>query len=228
MKNIISIITVLFCCVKIGYTQSSGVGSQYATNSTTMAALEAGSPATLPDIKYHLTAKPWKALNTPRSAYLSNLESMVRQFAKFQDASGAIIDPYSHSDTQSEQPYANAVATLISAGRAMDLLRSGVAAMNKATARLAIPGLHGEFYLAPLASAIPLYAPHVSSSQIETWKKRMAKPIEEVIEGHTHNWRTYAMKGQWLRAKNGYVNKAAAVSWLENSWITTQKKTINW
>lgn len=93
----------------------------------------------------------------------------------------------------------------------MDLLDKGVAAMISATADIAggsssIPDNHGEFFLAPLASAIPLYAPHVSVSQLQTWKNRMAKPIEEIIKGYSHNWRTYAMKGEWDRAKNGYVN----------------------
>lgn len=190
----------------------------------------AGPPPMLPDIQYHLTARPWQPLNITRDAYLDQVEGTVRQVAKFQSVSGAFIDPYSHREVQYSTPYfANAVGTLISAGRAMDLLDEGVAAMNSATTDVsrgasAIPDNHGEFFLAPLASAIPLYAAHVSAAQLQTWKSRMAKPVEDILRGRTHNWRTYAMKGEWLRAKNGYVSKGEAISWLESSWIGTQKE----
>jgi hypothetical protein len=192
----------------------------------------AGAPATLPDVKYHLTARPWKPLNIPRSAYLDRVEGVVRECVKLQNSSGAIIDPYAHREIQYATPYfAHAVGTLVSAGRARDLLSAGVAAMNRATADVAggassIPDDHGEFFLAPLAGAIPLYAPHVSASQLSTWKTRMGKPIGDVLRGRTHNWRTYAMKGEWCRARNGYVNKAAAVSWVEDSWSGTQRSRL--
>src|SRR5205085_7765215 len=103
-----------------------------------------------------------------------------------------------------------------------------VAAMNLATSYVAagassIPDDHGEFFLSPLAKAIPLYSLFVSASQTKTWINRMAKPISAIIRGRTHNWRTYAMKGEWLRAKNGYVNKDSAVKWLDNSWLDNQR-----
>ena len=193
----------------------------------------AGAPSSLPEVKYHLTARPWQALNTPREAYLDRVEAVVRASVKFQSASGAITDPYANREVQYATPYfAHAVGALLSAGRAMDLLPAGVAAMNSATADVAggrgsIPDNHGEFFLAPLASAIPLYAPHVSASQMDTWKTRMGRPVEDVLGGFTHNWRTYAMKGEWLRAKNGYVNRTATVNWLEDSWASTQRSRLS-
>ena len=85
----------------------------------------------MPDIKYHLTARPWHALNISRSEYLTKVERVVRAIAKFQDSTGAIIDPYAYREVQYSTPFfANAVATLISAGRATDMLPNGVAAMN--------------------------------------------------------------------------------------------------
>ncbi|MCJ8167489.1 malectin domain-containing carbohydrate-binding protein [Pontibacter sp. E15-1] len=192
----------------------------------------AGAPSSLPEVKYHLTARPWQPLNISREAYLDRVEGIVRASVKFQNSKGAVIDPYSHSEIQYATPYfAYAVGTLLSAGRAMDLLAAGVAAMNSATADVAggsksIPDNHGEFFLAPLASAIPLYASHVSTSQLLAWKKRMEMPVEAILRGPTHNWRTYAMKGEWYRAKNGFINKAAGVGWVERNWESTQKSRL--
>lgn len=215
-KAFIRILSVLLSLLAINFTNKP-----YAQ--------EKGVPSVLPDVKYHLTARAWKALNISRNAYLDKVEGTVQEVAKFQDLSGAIIDPYANIEVQYATPYfANAVATLISAGRSADLLAKGVSAMNKATKDVAegawsVPDNHGEFFLAPLASAIPLYTPFVSASQVQTWKNRMAKPIDGIIRGNIKNWRTYAMKGEWYRAKNGYVNKDSAIAWIESSWINTQR-----
>lgn len=192
-------------------------------------AQEALNPSYFPDIRFHLTARPWESLNTPRAKYLDKVEEIARQIVKYQNLSGAIIDPYSKTEVQYSTPYfANAVGTLISSGRALDLLVNGIAAMNSATQNIAfgsdsIPDNHGEFFLAPLASAVPLYTLHVTADVISLWQKRLEKPIEDIIRNRDHNWRTYAMKGEWLRAKNGYVDKASAISWIEDSWKSSQK-----
>ncbi|GAA4430527.1 hypothetical protein GCM10023188_17260 [Pontibacter saemangeumensis] len=157
------------------------------------------------------------------------MEGVVREVAKFQNQRGAIIDPYRRSEVQYTTPYfAYAVGTLISAGRGEDLLDAGIAAMNSATGKVAkgsagIPDNHGEFFLAPLAAAIPLYSNHVPEKVLEIWKARLQKSVKLVLRGYTHNWRTYAMKGEWYRAMNGYVDKATAVEWLEESWMSSQK-----
>jgi hypothetical protein len=232
MKQLILNIAIISCCFRTGYAQTAKSDFSLRSNNLVIAALEAASPSALPNIQYHLTARPWHALNISRDVYLSKVEGIVREIAKYQNSSGAIIDPYAHREVQYSTPYfANAVGTLLSAGRAKDLLSVGVSAMNHATAdvaagSLSIPDNHGEFFIAALASAIPLYTPYVSATQLQTWKTRMAKPIAAVISGRTNNWRTYAVKGEWLRAKNGYVNKVTAVSWIESSWITTQKSRL--
>src|SRR5271169_1809413 len=84
---------------------------------------------------YHLTARPWKPLGTPRERYLDAIEGDCRFTAKHQDASGAVIDPFLKREHQYATPYfAHAVGTLVEAGRAKDLLPSGVKAMEHATA----------------------------------------------------------------------------------------------
>lgn len=229
MKQFLFLIIVSVFDFQITYAQSGIPDTPFIINSTVAILSESGSSSTLPDVKYHLTARPWQALNISRNEYLNKVEGVVREIAKLQNSGGAIIDPYADRELQYSTPYfAYAVGTLLSAGKAIDLLSKGVAAMNSATADVAagksyIPDNHGEFFLAPLSSAILLYTPFVTSSQLTMWKERMAQPVANVIQGLTHNWRTYAMKGEWYRAKNGYVNKATALTWLENSWITTQK-----
>ncbi|WP_018615328.1 Ig-like domain-containing protein [Segetibacter koreensis] len=229
MKNSILFITIIFSSLKLCYTQPTALNSSLKSNEFTIVTSEAASPSSLPNVNYHLTARAWKALNISRDAYLTKVEGVVREIAKLQNSSGAIIDSYAHRETQYSTPYfAYAVGALISTGRAVDLLSAGVAAMNSATSDLAggtasVPDGHGEFFIAPLSSAITFYAPHVSAAQLQIWKTRMAKPIAGILSARTQNWRTYAMKGEWSRAVNGYVNKDTAINWIENSWINTQR-----
>ena len=205
----------------------------FLLNQNPSVAQQAYIQSNLPNIKYHLTAKPWQPLNISRETYLDNVEAIAREISKFQNTKGEIIDPYSKSEIQYSTPYfAFSVGTLLSAGRAKDLLPKGIAAMNCATADVAagaasIPDDHGEFFLAPLANAIPLYTPFVSEAQLQLWSNRMANPIENIIKGHVHNWRTYAMKGEWYRAKYGLINKTKAINWIEDSWINTQKRRLS-
>lgn len=232
MKYFALTVLAIVCLIKSSSAQMAAPDLSLASSNIGIAALEEGSPSSLPNIQYHLTARPWHALNISKDTYLSKIEGIVRAIAKFQNSNGAIIDPYAHREIQYATPYfANAIGTLLSAGRAKDLLNAGVLAMNHSTADVAagsssIPDNHGEFFLPALAGAIPLYAPFISATQLQTWKTRMGNPVAEVIRGRPHNWRTYAMKGEWLRAKNGYVNKVTALSWIENSWITTQRERL--
>jgi hypothetical protein len=190
------------------------------------------APATLPDVPFHLTARPWQALNTPRDAYLDRIEGVVRYEAGFQNANGAIIDPVANKEWQYATPYfANALGVLMSAGRAQDLLSKGVAAMNNSTSQMAsgngaIPQSHGNFFIAPMADSLTLYAPFVPASQITTWRGRMTLPIGQLMLTFTHNWRTYAMKGEWYRARQGLVTTATATSYIEDSWINTQRNRL--
>ena len=186
-------------------------------------------PSHLPEIRYHLTARPWQPLNVPGDQYLDRIEGVVRYEATLQNAGGAIIDPVKNQEWQYATPYyANALGALLSAGRAQDLLNSGVAAMNSASSQMAqgnaaIPQQHGNFFVAPMADALSLYAPFVAASQITTWRNRMMRPIGEITKTDPHNWRTYAMKGEWYRARAGLVSTSTATSYIEDSYATTQR-----
>ena len=124
--------------------------------------------------------------------------------------------------------FAHAVGTLLSAGRAKDLLPNGVRAMEHATrnfgdGRDAIPDQHGEFFIAALTEALELYSKQAPASQLEEWRKRMARPRGEVIRGSVNNWETYAMKGDWLRALAGMADRAEVVRYIERAWTARQR-----
>jgi len=193
-------------------------------------------PEQLPEISFHLTAAPWQPLNTPAETYLDDIEGICRVARQHQNAQGAIIDPYLNREHQYSTPYyAHAIGTLLSAGRAADLKTSGIMAMEHATQGFAggsenIPDAHGEFFVAALTGALDLYKDHVPESQWLQWKVRLQTPLSSVMRnftGRLNNWRTYAMKGEWMRARAGHVNEDSAVAFIEKAWKKrTQRERI--
>jgi len=193
-------------------------------------------PECLPQVPYHLTARPWRPLDIPPDAYLDVIEQLCHFSARYQEQGGAIIDPLLKREHQYATPYfAFAVGALLHAGRGHDLLQSGVRAMDHATACVArghsgIPDGHGEFFLAPLTGALRLYEDHVPEEVLHRWRQRLHLPIQEVIQdirNRTNNWRTYAMKGEWLRYRAGLVDRRTAVAFIEDAWLNrTQRERI--
>lgn len=186
-------------------------------------------PAHVPEIRYHLTARHWRPLAIPSAQYLDRIEGVVRHQSTLQDSTGAIIDPVRKVEWQYATPYfANALGVLLSAGRARDLLSRGIAAMDSASAQMAkgnaaIPQKHGNFFVAPMADALALYAPFVPEERLAIWRERLRRPIDKITRGYLHNWRTYAMKGEWYRARAGLVSAAVAVAFIESSYAATQR-----
>ena len=192
----------------VGPAESTGAAASPDTSTYV-----APSPLAYPDVKFHLTARPFKPVNISSNSYLDIAEEVVRAMVKYQNAAGQIIDPIAGREFEYATPYfANALGTLLSVGRAKDLLANGVAAMNSATqdvagGRTKIPDEEGEFFIAPLTTAIALYAPLVPQSTVNTWMTRMTNGIHNIIKGYTHNWRTYAMIGEWFARKPGWSIK---------------------
>ncbi len=193
-------------------------------------------PTHLPEIRFHLTAQPWNPLDISPEKYLDVAEGICRVARQHQHEQGAIIDPYLQREHQYSTPYyAFAVGTLIDAGRAKDLLPSGILAMEHATQSFAggsqsIPDAHGEFFIAPLAHALELYHTHVDKETFERWENRMKTPLSVVMAnftGRLNNWRTYAMKGEWVRARAGLVSPDPTIAFIEKGWHDwTQKERI--
>ena len=190
-------------------------------------------PESLPRQPFHLTARPWKPLDVSREAYLDAIEGVCRFTIKHQDANGAVIDAFLHKEHQYATPYfATAVGVLIHAGRAPDLLDNGVRAMDRATSCFAkgapgIPDQHGEFFIPALTGALELYKDHVPAEKMAAWRQRMSTPLEQIVRGGNNNWRTYAMRGQWMRSKVGLADHDKAVSFVDDAWLNaTQRQRL--
>ncbi len=187
--------------------------------------VHAQSPGNLQATHFHLAPRTEHVSAITTAAMLDRLEGLCRFTAQWQDPNGAVIDPYLHREFQYATPYfAFAVGTLVSAHRAPDLLPHGVAAMESATrqiggGRSAIPDGHGEFFLASLTEALPVYKSLVPEATWERWRDRLRLPIAQIIGARQlGNWRTYAMKGEWQRAKLGLVSHDEAESFIEENW----------
>ena len=223
---------------------------------------QSGQPDTLPELKWHISARPWTPLDTPRTDPLDKVEAIITALAPLQYwntsdpgdvqdggdvQNGSIIDPFNLREHQYATPYyAFAVATAVSEGRAVSLLESGARALDHATAD--ISGLdgsakandnHGEFFGAPMMKALRLFkqiAPQhpaiLATARIARWESRLSTSrVAYMNNGVGQNWRTYAMKGEWLRVRDGLVPRAAGtgsgsyqgVSFIEWYWNNEQR-----
>ena len=194
------------------------------------------NPSSKAPNQFHLTAFPWTPLNTENAYILDLIEGLCRFSIQYQNESGAIIDPIIGREHQYATPYfAHALGTLIHAGVGGDLWEAGIIAMDHATkavegGNLRIPDKHGEFFIAPLASAITLYGPLVDEDTLSTWRQRLSKPVEHIIESikkKTNNWRTYAMKGEWHRYNQGLISRQEAVQFIEDGWQNRTQRERN-
>ena len=185
---------------------------------------------------FHLTARPLHALPPVEERLLDLIEGVCRAMARQQDARGAIVDPYLGREHQYATPYfAAAVGALLAHGRGADLQAAGIRAMTHATRSFAggwrtIPDAHGEFFIAPLTHALADYRPHVPPDTLARWRSRMQTPVTRIMRNQTgrlNNWRTYAMKGEWARARAGLVPEEAARAYVEHAWHNqTQRERI--
>ncbi len=193
-------------------------------------------PTSLPRIDFHLTAQPWQPTGIVPTDYLKSIEGMCRIAQQFQDEHGAIIDPFLLREHQYSTPYyAHAVATLLATNTALDLLPSGLKAMEHATQCFAngyerIPDAHGEFFISPLTEALDLYQHLVDKPTYELWRDRMSTPLHRILSnmhGRLNNWRTYAMKGEWQRGQKGLIPVDSAIMFIERGWLRgTQRERI--
>jgi hypothetical protein len=67
----------------------------------------------------------------------------------------------------------------------------------------------------------------VPAATMRLWRQRMGTPVNQLVQGPTNNWRTYAMRGEWLRARMGLSPHDEAVAFIEDTWRnTTQRERI--
>jgi hypothetical protein len=194
-------------------------------------------PADLPDFHWHLTARPWHPINMPESELLDQIEKAIRAMVPMQywnatdpgdKKNGSIIDPIDKKEIQYGTPmFAFNVATLLTKGRAADLVVPGIRALDRATLNIftgKANDSHGEFFCAPMVKAIRLFEalqpkyPQITIEKLKNWKQRMKAKRNVFMELRVRqNWRTFAMKGEWLRQQDGYINDG--VNWIEADWL---------
>jgi hypothetical protein len=186
-------------------------------------------PGTPTVLDFHLTARPWAPLDFPRDRYLHNAEGVARAMLLYQDANGAIVDPVRGREFQYATPFfIFAGAALVDTGYAPDLLDATVKSMDHSAAQIGdcatmdsanvIPDNHGAFFVAPLAGAYMLLKSKVPAAQADTWRMQLGTPITRIGILYDNNWRTYSMKGEWLRGQAGIIPAATAATWLEYNW----------
>lgn len=145
-----------------------------------------------------------------REDYLKVIAGNVDRFVGFQNAKGAIIDPYRKAEWQYATPcFALAAATLVAHAQRTDLLEPAAKAMDWATTALSIrraAGAHEDFYPAPIATALPLLKPRVSTQRYETWTERLRSidPYRTYrAKPGGNNWNVVALSGEWLLGHQG-------------------------
>lgn len=216
-------------------------------------------PSTLPELPWHLTARPWEASHFHRTNLLDKVENIVTALAPLQYwnaaapgdvqdggdvQNGSIIDPYRLREHQYATPYFTfAVATAVAYGRSTNLCEIGARALDHATADIA--GLdgsaqandsHGEFFGAPMMKAVRLYKQIAAQypviltpSRIARWESRLTTSrVSYMNNGVPQNWRTYGMKGEWLRVQDGLIPRTGGaggqgVDYIENYWLNEQR-----
>lgn len=178
-------------------------------------------------LPFHLKAPGWEESQLDKAEMLEVIAATCKVMAQQQNEVGAIIDPYLDREHQYATPYfAFAVGVLLDAGAGLELKEAGIRAMEHSTLDFSkgtksIPDEHGEFFISPLTHALDLYKNHISEQQYDEWVSRMETPLAAVMQnfdGRINNWRTYAMKGEWSRAKKGLSEKKEATEFIEKAW----------
>lgn len=176
----------------------------------------------------HRTPRAWSPSGLTKNDLLDRLESLCRFAVRHQRADGAFIDPILGREFQYATPYlAYALTTLVDEGRAPELVNAAALATGHAVEQVAmgnagIPDQHGEFFLAPLVDAVAMLEDLVHEDQYYVWSDALSVRIDHVIESRaakTNNWRTYAMKGDWWRVRQGWMPREQSVAFIEDAWL---------
>lgn len=142
-------------------------------------------------------------------AALALMAAVAKFFVPFQDARGAIVDPYEHAEKQYATPaFACAIAVLLAHGRAPELLDPCMKAMDRACADIELGHAadgHNDFYTGLLMQAWRLLKGHAPAARRAVWTRHLAGIVPQKvyrvqpIHPHLNNWNLVATSGEWLR-----------------------------
>jgi len=179
-------------------------------------------------------AESFNGTELTKKDYLTLIAGNVDFWKNYQNAAGAIIDPYEKKERQYATPaFALASAILVrDAGRA-DLLEISVRSMSFATAALAnhtTADFHADFYIPMLMHARLILKDKVSADTLATWDKNFKsivpeKSYHDIKAGG--NWNLVQVSGEWERRKQGLVAEdqlAAQEKYLEQCMATQENR----
>ena len=162
-----------------------------------------------------------------RGDYLKMVDGIVRHFARYQDASGAIIDPYAHREIQYSTPsYALAAAMLVHSGLRPELLKSASRALGRSIEALAMHSASdrtGDFFIYPTMAAYRLLRDRVDLSTRQNWERDLRKIDPDLAysdriglgQPDVMNWNSNAILGEYLRSRYGFTDGAFVARYLD-------------
>ena len=140
-----------------------------------------------------------------RATYLKLISGEIDFWKTHQNASGAIIDPYSKKEVQYSTPaFANAAAVLVARDGRADLLEPACRALDWATqslgTRRAADG-HEDFYPTMIAHAYILLKPVATPTRVAAWDKNIRgfNPYNTYRQAMgSMNWNVVSSAGEFL------------------------------
>ena len=193
-------------------------------------------PSDLPTTHWHLTARPWQALNIPPSSYLTRGNNELTWWALNTNSSDGCLNqvtynPYGVGGITSK-PQGGALG--LSAGIQISLgnttnLTKAILSLNCDTNNYHVnpAGNQPDFSIPGIDQAIPYYTGQATTTQINNWRSNM-NLVQAGIPGNTNNWVTYDMLGFWVA--NHTLGLSAfnnAVSTIEGWWTGNNSNGTN-
>ncbi|HZZ42866.1 MAG TPA: hypothetical protein VFE58_08000 [Tepidisphaeraceae bacterium] len=194
----------------------------------------------------HPAAKEIKHLSDPPAAdfhvtgvtrkdYLTLIAGNVDYWKHFQDADGAIIDPFEKRERQYSTPaFALASAILVQEAGRKDLLEPSVRAFSFALTALAkgtTADQHADFYIPMLMHTHRILVNQVSREVAADWEGKLRGLVPEKVYRDVSgggNWNLVNVSGELMRRKDGLVNPAeleGQSAYIERS-ITKQRRSF--
>ena len=167
----------------------------------------------------------FKPTGVTRADYLKLMGANLDFFRKYQNESGAIIDPVSKGERQYSTPaFAAAAALLVKEAKRQDQLEPATKAMNHSLTALVekrAADWHPDFYIPMLVHAYRLLKDVVPPEQSAAWAKQFRSIEPEKIyrmDLRGMNWNIVSSCGELLRRKDALVaepRRAAQMKYLE-------------
>jgi len=154
--------------------------------------------------------KAFRPTGLSRADYLKLIAGGVDFWKRYQDADGAIVDPYREAEFQYSTPaFAHAAAALVVYANRRDLIEPAAKALNWSARTLAdrkAASAHEDFFAPMIAHAIRLLKPRVAAERASRWEadvRRFDPYVTYRVRPGANNWNVVAMSGEYLFQKMG-------------------------